>query len=104
MDMRHMPKTMHLYEFIIVYIHYGMFEPVYSDFYYCYLFTLWGSSLPVFFFFRWEDAKRAYLKFIYNEIITRHITRNPCTPRYTYSYTLILYKSTSLHTKLQIVT
>ena len=35
--------------------------------------------------FRWEDAKRAYLKFIKNEIIMRH----PYTPRYTYSYTLI---------------
>ena len=43
--------------------------------------------------FKWEDAKRAYLKFIDNEIITRHITRNPCTLRYTYSYTLI-YKNT----------
>ena len=38
---------------------------------------------------RWEDAKRTYLKFIDNEIITRLITRNPCTLRYTYSYTLI---------------
>ena len=44
------------------------------------------------YFFRWEDAKRAYLKFIDNEIITSHITRNPCTLRYTYSYTLIYTK------------
>ena len=43
-------------------------------------------------FFRWEDAKRAYLKFIDNEIITRHITRNPFTLGYTYSYTLIYTK------------
>ena len=27
---------------------------------------------------RWEDATRAYLKFINNEIIMRHIERNPC--------------------------
>ena len=44
-------------------------------------------------FFRWEDAKRAYLKFIDNEIFTRHITRIPCTLRYTYSYTLIYTKT-----------
>ena len=35
----------------------------------------------------WKDAKRAYDKFINNEIIMRHIQRNPCTRRYTYSYT-----------------
>ena len=28
---------------------------------------------------RWEDATRAYLKFINNEIIIRNIERNPCT-------------------------
>ena len=27
----------------------------------------------------WEDAKRAYLKFINNEITMRHIERNPST-------------------------
>ena len=37
-------------------------------------------------YFRWEDAKRAYLKFIDNGIITRHITRNPFTLGYTYYY------------------
>ena len=42
---------------------------------------------------RWEDAKRAYLKFIDNEIITRHITRNPFTLGYTYSYTLLYTKT-----------
>ena len=52
--------------------------------------------------FRWEDAKRAYLKFIDNEIITRHITRNPCTLRYTYSYTLIYTKTHRIYTKLMI--
>ena len=39
--------------------------------------------------FRWEDAKRAYHKFTNDEKIMRHIQRNPCTLRYTYSYTLI---------------
>ena len=39
--------------------------------------------------FRWEDAKRAYHKFINDEKIMRHIEKNPCTLRYTYSYTLI---------------
>ena len=39
--------------------------------------------------FRWKDAKRAYPKFINNEIVMRHIKRNPCTLRHTYSYTLI---------------
>ena len=56
---------------------------------------------------RWEDAKRTYLKFIDNEIITRLITRNPCTLRYTYSYTLIYTKTHQIlliYTKLQIVT
>ena len=43
-------------------------------------------------FFRWEDAKRAYLKFINNEIIMRQIERNSFTLRYTYSYTLIYTK------------
>ena len=37
----------------------------------------------------WEDAKRAYHKFINDEKIMRHIQRNPCTLRYTYSSTLI---------------
>ena len=32
----------------------------------------------------WNDAKRAYLKFINNEIIMRHIERNPCTLIYIY--------------------
>ena len=41
------------------------------------------------FFFSWEDAKRAYHKFINDEKIMRHIQRNSCTLRYTYSYTLI---------------
>ena len=36
-----------------------------------------------------EDAIRTYLKFNNNEIILRHIARNPFTPRYTYSCTLI---------------
>ena len=54
--------------------------------------------------FRWEDAKRAYLKFIDNEIITRHITRNPFTLGYTYSYTLLYTKTHRIYTKLQIVT
>ena len=54
--------------------------------------------------FRWEDAMRAYLKFIDNKIITRHITGNPCTLRYTYSYTLINTKTHQIYTKLQIVT
>ena len=45
--------------------------------------------------FRWEDAKRAYHKFINDEKIMRHIQRNPCTLRYTYSYTLIY----TLHTE-----
>ena len=58
----------------------------------------------VFVFFRWEDAKRAYLKFIDNEIITRHITRNPFTLGYTYSYTLLYTKTHRIYTKLQIVT
>ena len=53
---------------------------------------------------RWEDAKRAYLKFIDNEIITRHITRNPFTLGYTYSYTLLYTKTHRIYTKLQIVT
>ena len=53
---------------------------------------------------RWEDAKRAYLKFIDNEIITRHIIRNPFTQGYTYSYTLIYTKTHRIYTKLQIVT
>ena len=35
----------------------------------------------------YEDVKRAYLKFINNEITMRHIERNPSTLRYTYSYT-----------------
>ena len=61
-------------------------------------------KLLVLTYFRWEDAKRAYLKFIDNEIITRHITRNPCTLRYTYSYTLIYTKTHRIYTKLQIVT
>ena len=55
-------------------------------------------------YFRWEDAKRAYLKFIDNEIITRHITRNPCTLGYAYSYTLIYTKARRIYTILQIVT
>ena len=53
---------------------------------------------------RWEDAKRAYLKFIDNEIITRHIIRNPFTLGYTYSYTLLYTKTHRIYTKLQIVT
>ena len=40
-------------------------------------------------YLRWEDAKRAYHKFINDEKIMRYIQRNPCTLRYTYSYTLI---------------
>ena len=64
------------------------------------IYLRFGEVVYLYSFFRWEDAKRAYLKFIYNEIITRHITRNPCTPRYTYSYTLILYKSTSITHKI----
>ena len=39
--------------------------------------------------YRWEDAKRTYHKFINDEKIMRHIERNPCTLRYTYSFTLI---------------
>ena len=40
-------------------------------------------------FFRWEDAKRAYHKFINDEKIMRYIQGTQCTLRYTYSYTLI---------------
>ena len=39
-----------------------------------------------------------------NEIITRHITRNPFTLGYTYSYTLLYTKTHRIYTKLQIVT
>ena len=53
---------------------------------------------------RWEDAKRAYLKFIDYEIITRYITRNPFTLGYTFSYTLLYTKTHRIYTKLQIVT
>ena len=36
----------------------------------------------------WQDAKRAYLKFNNNKITMRHIEKNPCTLRYTYSYSI----------------
>ena len=62
--------------------------------------------MSVFTTLRWEDAKREYLKFIDNEIITRHITRNPCTLRYTHSYsyknTSDIYKITDCYIKKQL--
>ena len=53
----------------------------------------------------WEDAKRAYLKFINDEIIMRHIERKPCTLRYAYSYTLIYTKTHRINTEyIKIIT
>ena len=39
--------------------------------------------------FRWENAMRAYLNFINNDVIIKHIEINPYTLTYAYSYTLI---------------